>query len=143
MYIHYTKPPLEEPKVCKKSKKKNHNSNNKIAYNDPPLNYEEYKETTPNNNNDSSSNTNSSATKSLTISDDDYLNDLNEYQEDLLNSAFFEENPYFQDPCELNNTCNEIFDLFKEKNLATEIEYDTMLKICQDNAKWFLPVQAA
>ena len=70
-------------------KKKNNNNNNKIAYgsSDSPKNFEEYK-----NFNDAGSNQNSSTTKSVTISDDDYINDLSEYQEEMLNNAFFQEN---------------------------------------------------
>ena len=121
-------------------KKKNNNNNNKIAYgsSDSPKNFEEYK-----NFNDAGSNQNSSTTKSVTISDDDYINDLSEYQEEMLNNAFFQENQDFEDPSELSNTCNEILDFFQEKNLICECDYDNMIKICQDNAKWFLPIQAA
>ncbi len=122
--MYYSKPPLPEPTPCKKSKKKNNNTNNKFLYSDSPLN-------------------SSPPSKGLLISDDDYINDLSEYQEELLNTAFLDENADFQDPCELYDTCNEIFDLFKEKNLVCELDYANMMKICQDNAKWFLPVQAA
>ena len=122
--MYYSKPPLSEPKLSKKSKKKNNNTNNKQLYSSEPLAFID------------------SPPKSLAISEDDYINDLSEYQEEILNTAF-EEDPDLQDPSELSATCNEIFDLFKEKNLVCELDYANMIKICQDNAKWFLPVQAA
>ena len=61
----------------------------------------------------------------------------------MLNAAFIDENPEFQ--FELSNTCNDLVEFFKEKNLnsESECEYDSMMKICQDNARWFMPIQAA
>jgi len=140
MYTQYSKPPIEEPKQSKKSKKKNTNST-KTVYLDPSIEPRDYIINNRPFYNDSGSKENSSTTKSLTFSDDDYINDLSEYQEEILNTAFLEENPEFQ--FELSNTCNDLFEFFKEKNLSSEGEYDNMLKICQDNAKWFMPIQAA
>ena len=138
MYTQYSKPPIEETKTSKKSKKKNTNSTNKV-YLDPVMDpykprqilCENYSKET------------SSTSKSITLSDEDYINDLSEYQEEMLNAAFMDENPEFQ--MELNNTCNDLFEFFKEKNLnsESECEYDSMMKICQDNARWFMPIQAA
>ena len=139
MYTQYSKPPIDDQKPsAKKSKKKNTNTGNKV-YLDPvqdPYNPRPYPS-------ESLSKDNSSTTKSDTLSDEDYINDLSEYQEEMLNAAFIEENPEFQ--FELSNTCNDLVEFFKEKNLnsESECEYDSMMKICQDNARWFMPIQAA
>lgn len=136
MYTHYTKPPIEEPKNNKKLKKKNNNAS-KTLYLDRN---EDIQETASRFFTKEPSNSKESTP--MNFSEDDYINDLSEYQEEMLNSAFFEENPEFQE--ELSNTCNDLVEFFKEKSISgTEGEFDHMLKICQDNAKWFLPIQAA
>lgn len=119
----YTKPPLEEPSLKKKSKKKNTNSHKAVF-----LQEEEAKAPLP----------------QEKFSEDDYVNDLNEYEEELLNSAFLESGADFsansQDFC---STCSEILSLFQEKSLEKSCDYEHMLSVCQENAKWYLPIQAA
>lgn len=130
----YTKPPLEEPSHKKKSKKKNTNALKTVFFEAEEAKTHETPAISTENPN------------KITISEDDYLNDLSEYQEELLNTAFFEEIGDFQpNSNDFSSTCNEILSLFQDKSLENleKTEYEHMLQVCQENAKWYLPIQAA
>lgn len=135
MYSQYIKKPIEEshPKKNKKNHKKSSNKSNVIYEGQninvfPPIPIPEI-------------------SKEKGFSEDDFINELSEYQEFILNSAFLDqENIESNDPNEYKNTCDELlFLLEKDQNSEniTEGVLKNMMSICEENAKWFLPIQAA
>jgi hypothetical protein len=79
------------------------------------------------------------------FSEDDYINELTEYQEFLLSSAFEsrdEKAP--EEENEFLDTCKELEGIFEDdKETMSEVMKKTMLNICEENVKWFMPIETA